>query len=152
MIGAVGFVGRDLFKSGQLLIDYAGERLQMSLHQDEARGRDICRGPPIPLTPDSTWGLTTPVSTEVGELNFVWDTGAPAVVMSKAAAAGVNLPPDAESTTFDTFIVGGKNLGPQHIEIWEMPFPPGMAGLIGYPIFRSHTICIDGPAQRLHIQ
>jgi predicted aspartyl protease len=151
-IGAVGFVGAGLFKSGQLVVDYSRKRLQISRPQGSGAARNVCRGQPVPLDTNSTWGLTTPVSTDVGELLFVWDTGAPAIVMSRSAATAVHLATDVDSAVFKKFVIGPRNFGPQRVDIWDMPTPAGMAGLIGHPFFQEHVVCVDGPGHRLLVE
>ncbi|HUG98256.1 MAG TPA: hypothetical protein VMQ83_03690 [Gammaproteobacteria bacterium] len=151
-IGAVGFVGMGLFKSGQLVVDYSRKRLQISQPQESGAPRNVCRGQPVPLVANSTWGLTTSVSTDVGELLFVWDTGSPAIVMSRSSATAVHVAADADNTVFKKFVLGRRNYGPQRIDIWDIPTPMGMAGLIGHPFFQKHVVCIDSPGLRLFIQ
>jgi len=151
-VGAVGFVGMGLFKAGQLLVDYSQRRLEISQPDSSGAVPSLCRGQPIALVADSTWGLTTAVGTDVGELQFVWDTGSPAMVMSRSMATEVGVAADVDSTVLKKFVIGGRNFGPQRVDIWDIPTPKGMAGLIGHPFFQSHVICVDGPAKALHIQ
>jgi hypothetical protein len=151
-IGAVGFLGMGLFKSGQLLVDYSRKRLQISQPQGSGAIRNVCRGQPVSLVADSTWGLTTSVSTDVGELLFVWDTGSPAIVMSRSTATAVHFATDVDSTIFKKFVIGRRNFGPQRIDIWDIPAPTGMAGLIGHPFFQTHVVCVDSPGLRLFIK
>ena len=56
-----------------------------------------------------------------------------------------------DRTEFEQFVIGGRNLGPQLIEIWDMPTPTGMAGLIGFPFFQQHALCFDYARLELHI-
>ena len=151
-LGAVGFVGLGLFKSGQLALDYSRKRLEISQPEGSGRTRDICRGQPAPLVANSKWGLTTPIATDVGELLFVWDTGSPAIAMSRSTAIALHLAKDADSTTLKKFVIGRRDFGPQRVDIWDMSTPPGMAGLIGHPFFEKHVVCVDGPRRRLFIQ
>jgi hypothetical protein len=151
-MGAVGFVGVGLFKSGQILVDYSRAKLTISLPQKKTGVvRNICRGQAIPFV-DRSWGLMTPVSTDVGELEFGLDTGAPAIVMSRSAATAAHLATDLDSAVLKKFVVGGRDFGPQRIEIWDIPTPTGMAGLIGQPFFQEHVLCFDYPRLTLHIQ
>jgi hypothetical protein len=151
-IGAVGFIGAGLFRSGQLVVDYPRKRLQISQPQGSGAVRNICHGQPISLVAGSTWGLTTRVGTEVGDLLFVWDTGSPAILMSRSTATAVNVATGTDRTVFRKFVIGRKNFGPQRVDVHDIPTPPGMAGLIGHTFFQQHVVCVDGPGHRLVIQ
>lgn len=150
-VGAVGFLGTGLFKSGQIRLDYSRTRLTISLPQSTGAVRNVCRGRAIPIVVNK-WGLTTPVGTDVGELQLGWDTGAPTVLMSRSAASAARLATDLDSTVFEKFVVGGKDFGPQRIDIWNIPLPAEIAGLIGHPFFQEHVVCFDYLRLTLHIQ
>ena len=81
-----------------------------------------------------------------------WDTGAPAILISKSAAISGHLAADLESIEFKKLVVAGKNFGPQHIQIWNIPLPTEIAGLIGHPFFREHRVCFDYSRLTLHIK
>ncbi|MEO8309282.1 MAG: hypothetical protein ABI616_14705 [Pseudomonadota bacterium] len=49
-------------------------------------------------------------------------------------------------------MVADRNFGPQRVEIWNIPLPKEIAGLIGHPFFQDHVVCFDYPAHALHIQ
>jgi hypothetical protein len=150
-VGAVGFVGTGLFKSGQIRVDYSRTRLTISLPQRTGALRNVCRGQPVPIVVNK-WGLTTAVSTDVGELQLGWDTGAPAILMSRSTAGAAHLATELDRTVFKKFVIGGRSFGPQRIEIWNIPLPTEIAGLIGHPFFQEHVVCFDYPRLTLHIQ
>jgi hypothetical protein len=150
-VGTVGFIGVGVFNSGQLLLDYSRMSLTISLPPTSGTMRNICHGRAVPLI-ERSWGLMTAVSTDVGELEFGLDTGAPTIVMSRSAATAAHLATDLDSTVFRKFVIGSKNFGHQQIDIWDMPTPTGMAGLIGHPFFLQHVLCFDYPRHTLHIQ
>ena len=150
-VGAVGFVGTGLFKSGQIRVDYSRARLTISLPQKTGEVRNVCRGQAVPIVVNK-WGLTTLVGTDVGELQLGWDTGAPAILMSRSTASAARLATDVDSAVFKKFVVGGRDFGPQHIEIWNIPLPTEIAGLVGHPFFQEHVICFDYRSLTLHIQ
>jgi hypothetical protein len=152
MVGALGFIGAGLFKSGQLRLDYPRTRLAFSLPSGTGVVRNICRGQKVPFVTNQ-YGFTTPVSTDIGELQLGWDSGSPAILVSQTAAAAAHLDPNLERTESKTFIVGGKDFGPQRIEIWNnIPLPKEIAGLIGYPFFQKHVVCFDYSKRMLHVQ
>ncbi len=150
-IGAVGFVGTGIFKSGQIRVDYPRTRLTISLPRQSGAVRNICRGPAVPIVVNP-FGLTTAVSTDLGELQMGWDSGTPTIAISRSTADAAHLAPDLEKTEFKKLEVGGKNFGPRQIEIWNIPLPAEIAGLIGHPFFEEHVICFDYPGLTLHIQ
>jgi len=150
-VGAVGFVGTGIFKSGQIRLDYSRTKLTISLPQRTGAVRNVCRGQSVPLVVNK-WGLTTLVNTDVGELQLGWDTGAPAMLISRSTSNAAHLATDLDSTEFKKFVVGGRDFGPQRIEIWNIPLPTEIAGLIGHPFFQDHVVCFNYPGLTLHIR
>jgi hypothetical protein len=151
-VGAVGFIGTGLLNAGQIRLDYLHQNLTISLPGKTGGVRNICTGKAVPFVV-TKYGFTTGVNTDFGELQLGWDTGAPAILISRSAATAARLSGDAESTVSEKFLVAGKNFGPQRIEIWDnMPLPPEIAGLIGHPFFQEHIVCFDYPGLRLHIR
>jgi hypothetical protein len=152
LVGALGFIGAGLFKSGQIRLDYPHTRLTLSLPGETGAVSNICRGRTVPFVTNE-YGFTTPVKTDVGELQLGWDTGSPVILLSQTAATTAHLEASLESTESRKFIVGGKDFGPQRIEIWNnIPLPKEIAGLIGHPFFQEHVVCFDYPKRRLHLQ
>jgi hypothetical protein len=150
-VGAVGFVGAGLFKLGQIKLDYSHEKLTISLPDGKRSRRNICRGQPVPIVVNQ-YGLTTAIDTDLGELHLGWDTGMPAIAISRSTAGAADLAADLERIEFKKFTVGGRNFGPQHIEIWNIPLPAEIAGLVGHPFFQSHVVCFDYAALALHVE
>ena len=149
---AVGFIGTGLLNAGQIRLDYLQKNLMISLPGKSGGVRNICKGKSVPFVVNK-YGFTTSVSTDIGELQLGWDTGAPAILISRSTATAARLSEDQESTVSERFVVAGKNFGPQRIEIWDnMPLPPEIAGLIGHPFFQEHIVCFDYPGLRLHIR
>lgn len=151
-VGAMGFIGTGLLKSGQLRVDYPRKEVTISLPGGTGELRKLCRGQPVPFVVNQ-YGFTTAVSTDIGDLQLGWDTGAPAILISQSTARAAHLTTGQESIMSDRFVVAGKDFGPQRIEIWNnMPLPPEIAGLIGHPFFQEHVVCFDYPGFKLHIQ
>ncbi len=152
MIGALGFIGSGLFKAGQIRLDYPRQRVTFSLPSVTGTVSDICQGAKVPFVTNQ-YGFTTPVMTDVGELQLGWDTGSPAILLSQTAAATAHLDATLKKMKFKKFVIGGKNFGPQSVEIWNnIPLPPEIAGLIGHPFFQKHVVCFDYPNRALHVQ
>jgi len=151
-VGAVGFIGTGLFKSGQIRLDYPRKKLTVSLPGKRGEVRNLCRGRPVPFVVNQ-YGFTTSVSTDIGELQFGWDTGSPSILISQSAASAAHLTTEGESIVSEKFLIAGENFGPQRIEIWNnIPLPREIAGLIGHPFFQEHIVCFDYPGLTLHIQ
>jgi hypothetical protein len=151
-IGAVGFIGTGLLGAGQIRLDYPHKNLSISLPGKKGGVRNICKGKAVPFVVNK-YGFTTGVSTDIGELQLGWDTGAPAILISRSTATAARLSGEQESAVSEKFLVAGNNYGPQRIEIWDnMPLPPEIAGLIGHPFFQEHIVCFDYPWHRLHIR
>lgn len=149
-LGAVGFVGAGLFKTGQIRVDYSRKKLTISLPDRSGVVGNICRGPAVPIAVNQ-FGLTTAVRTDIGELQWGWDTGMPGIAISRSTADAARLPA-ADSVVFETFTVGGGHFGPQRVEIWNIPLPKEIAGLVGHPFFEKHVVCFDYAALALHVR
>jgi hypothetical protein len=152
-VGAVGFVGTGLLNSGEVRLDYPRKRLTITLPAKTGKSRKLCRrGKSVPFVLNK-YGFTTSVNTDMGELQLGWDTGAPAILISRPAAVALQVPGDRENTVSQKFAIAGKDFGPQRIEIWDnIPLPPEIAGFVGHPFFLEHIVCFDYPAQQLRIQ
>jgi hypothetical protein len=151
-VGAVGFIGTGLLNSGQIRLDYPRKMLTISIPGADGQVRNLCRGKPIPFLLNK-YGFGTSVSTDIGELQLGWDTGAPAVLISASTATAARLPTDQESIVSKKFAIAGRNYGPQLIEVWRnIPLPPEIPGLIGHTFFEKRTVCFDYPRAKLHIQ
>ena len=152
VLGSVGFIGAGLFKSGQIQLDYPRRRVAFSLPSETGAVSNICQGVQVPFVTNQ-YGFTTPVMTDFGELQLGWDSGSPSVLLSQAAAATAHLDLNLKQLQSKKFIVGGKDFGPQRVEIWNnIPLPPEIAGLVGYPFFKKHVVCFDYPNLMLHVQ
>jgi hypothetical protein len=151
-VGAVGFIGTGLLNAGQIRLDYPRKKLTISIPGADGQVRNLCHGKPIPFLLNK-YGFGTSVSTDIGELQLGWDTGAPAILISATTAAAARLPTDQESIVSEKFVIAGRNYGPQLIEVWSnLPLPPEIPGLIGHPFFEKRIVCFDYPKAKLHIQ
>jgi hypothetical protein len=151
-VGAVGFIGTGLLNSGQIRLDYPRKRVTISLPGTAGKVRNLCRGEPIPFVLNK-YGFTTSVRTDIGELRLGWDTGAPAILIPESVAIAAQVSTNQGSIVSQEFVIGGKNFGPQRIEIWDnMPLPPEISGFVGHPFFERHIVCFDYPGSKLHIQ
>lgn len=150
--GAVGFIGTGLFRSGQVRLDYPRKRVAFSVPTAKGAINNICDGAALPFVTNQ-YGWTTPVKTDFGVVQFGWDTGSPAILMSSMAAATAHMDATSKKVKSRTFLIGGIDYGPQNIEIWNnIPLPPEIPGLIGYPFFKRHVVCYDYANSLLHVR
>ena len=151
-VGSVGFIGTGLFKSGQIRLDYPRRHVTFSLPNEAGTVSDICRGVQIPFVTNQ-YGFTIPVMTDVGVLQFGWDSGSPAILLSQTTAVTARVDANLKNLQSRKFIIGGRDFGPQRIEIWNnIPLPKEIGGLIGYPFFKEHVVCFDYSKRMLHVQ
>jgi hypothetical protein len=150
-VGAVGFIGTGVLEAAQIRLDYPRTRLTISLPDKSKAAKTICRGMRVPLVPNQ-YGFTIPVDTDVGILQLGWDTGTPANIISRTRATAAGLGSDVKDTVFKKLVIGHRDFGPQSIEIWDIPLPTEIAGLIGHPFFAKHVVCFDFAASAVHVE
>lgn len=150
--GAHGFAGRGLFLDRKIVIDYQRQELTIVTPDVPAKQQPSCRGREIPLITGRDWGVATKAKTEIGDIVFVWDTGAPANIIFKKRtdAANLNLP-EYDALTLDQLSFGGHEFGPANFYVRDFEGPP-FDGFIGYAFFVDHVVCIDFPGDRLLIR
>lgn len=104
---------------------------------------------------DPTWN-GEPVSkarTDIGELTFVWDTGAPMSFIQAALAAKIDSGPLAKDRTVTrSFALGNKDFGPLELRAMTFVQPEGVDGFIGYDFFARHKVCVDFPDRAFWIE
>lgn len=153
--GTYGHVGRGLFDSGKLIVDYKNERITILPTDAPDEDQAACSGIEVPIeTEKASLGLATKVRTDIGELYAVWDTGAGGNIMLKRTtdAAGLSLNARDKFRT-DTFEMNGHEFGPVRMNVWDVPaFPPDLHTLLGYWFFADKIVCIDFPRNRLLVQ
>ena len=153
--GTYGRVGRGLFESGKLVIDYQNERLTIIPLDAPKADQSICHGIELPLaTEKESLGLTTRVETDIGELYAVWDTGAPGNIMPKRTtdAAGLTLQARDRFET-ERFVINGHEFGPIRMNVWDVPaLPPDLQALLGYWFFSDKVVCVDFLRDSLYVQ
>jgi hypothetical protein len=150
--GAVGFIGTGPFRSGQVKLDYPKRRVSFAVPKEMGTVTNICDGAALPFVTNQ-YGWTTPITTDFGVVQFGWDTGSPAILMSTMAAEKARMDTNAKKVKSKKFLLGGRDYGPQNIEIWSnIPLPPEIPGLIGFPFFKRHVVCYDYANSLLHIR
>lgn len=93
---------------------------------------------------DPAWNgeAVSKAGTDVGELTFVWDTGAPmSFIQAKLGLASTK-----------TLLLAGRDFGPLQLRSMAFVQPEGVDGFIGYDFFAQHRVCIDFPGRAFWIQ
>lgn len=151
--GAYGFVGPGLFKDHALVVDYHKEELRIISKDGLDAQQSSCRGHEIPLMAESNSdiGVLGLAKTEIGDIRFVWDTGAPAniILKDRTDAAKLDLP-EYEELTLTKLSFGGHDFGPASFFVRDFKIPP-FDGLIGFPFFEKYVVCFDFPGNRLFV-
>jgi hypothetical protein len=153
--GTYGRVGRGLFDEGRLVVDYQNELLTILPGDAVKEDQRACSGVEIPLEAEKkSLGLTTRVTTDIGEMFAVWDTGARGNIMLKKTTDAAGLRLDArDKFQTETFEMNGHEFGPVRMNIWDIPvLPPDLNTILGYWFFADKVVCVDFPDKRLLIQ
>ena len=89
-------------------------------------------------------------SDQLNRQGFTGKTGQVASLDQGLLAVGIG--PDLKITQFKKLAVGQRDFGPQTIEIWDIPLPPEIAGLMGHPFFMEHVVCFDYAGSFMQIE
>ena len=149
--GTQGFIGTEFFQGYALVLDYPQHLITLIPESTQPASQRACRGQIIPLDHSVTWGLVSHADTDAGDLLFVWDTGAPALILVKSNAQAAHVDTAHKPVTFNHFRMSGHDFGPLQFQVWDFPAPPGMAGIIGYDFFKDHVVCVDFPHDRIRV-
>ena len=105
------------------------------------------------MMPGSDAGVLTMAKTEIGDIRFVWDTGAVPNIILKSRADGENLElSDRNTVTLNQIAFGEHEFGPIEFKVWDFPITPPFDGFIGHEFFKNHIVCVDFPGDRLLIR
>ncbi len=150
-VGQQGFFGTALLKSYRVVLDYPHRRITL-IPPRVALGHSAgCRGTVVPFSSNWHGEPATEVDTDLGRLVAWWDTGSPALVLSKRFAREAGSRVTEGAVTTQRLTLGGTDFGPAKFEIWDVALPPGFDGFIGYHFFATHVVCMDFPGKRLLI-
>jgi hypothetical protein len=150
--GTQGSIGTGLFKGYKLVLNYRQHLLTLIPRDSARKSQHSCRGQMIPLVRSVNWGLVSSAHTEGGDALFVWDTGAPGLVMVKANAPAIHVHVSQDTVSLNHFEMNGHEFGPLIFNVWDFPAPPGMVGMLGYDFFRDHTVCIDFAGEQVFVR
>ncbi len=151
-VGAVGFLGIGYLRDYQVVIDYADQRVTLDSAGASGDQKSECSGAAVPLIQGQDWGIATKLVTEIGEVDLVWDTGAPMNVLfrKRTAASGIDKA-EGDKLSLSSIQARGQEIGPATFEILDWGMPP-FDGFIGHDFFAENVVCIDFPNQTLFVQ
>lgn len=153
-LDAYGFIGRGLFETFKIVIDYQLQELTIIPPDASVELQSACQGKEILLVQGQDWGLVSNADTDIGEVVFVWDTGAPfSVVFKKRTDVGDLGYAKGDTLTLEQFNLNGHQFGPAKFEVldWGDDLPP-FDGFIGYDFFAKNAVCIDFPGNRIIVK
>ncbi len=146
--GGEGYIGPALIRSYKLVVDY-GRRSMTFIPNDiknpEAFG---CSGTEIRFDPDMGGEPITKVSSDLGDHRFVWDTGAPAMIVRKGLVAERGAATDGNLYVSSKFKIGSEDFGPMRLHMFDFGEPAEVSGYIGYDFFAANVVCIDMSGKR----
>lgn len=139
-----GRMGRSLFTSHRLELDYRRKTLRLD---------SACAGHRVAFDPAWEGEPVSKATTDIGDLTFVWDTGAPMSFVQASLARKIDsgVAPHGSVVT-KTLALSGKDFGPLSLRAMEFVQPEGIDGFIGYDFFAKHTVCVDFPGRAFWIQ
>ena len=114
----LGRLGRSLFTSHRLELDYRGKTMRID---------SACAGHRVAFDPAWEGEAVSKVTTDIGELSFVWDTGAPMSFIQAASARKIDSHVAAKGTVVTkTLAMAGKDFGPLALRAMEFVQPEGL--------------------------
>ena len=148
----VGYIGAALVRDFKLVVDY-GQRSMTFIPNDtpdpEMHG---CIGSEVPFDPTMGGEPITKTVTDLGELVFVWDTGAPMSLVRKSLVRARGFTPDGLYIRSSKFGLGGEDFGPMQLRLFDFAEPAEVDGFLGHDFFAHHVVCIDLGAKRFFVR
>lgn len=154
----VGNLGRKFFKHMNLLFDV--QKSKMIVTNDFGRlkdyGYNLKMFSKVPFTSHRN-GVLFKVNTDVGELNFMIDTGATHSFIHEYLCSNIqNKKCDSRGLPFirsDKFFIGRKDFGGQNLYLLKMtPHLNDIGGVLGMDFIKNHIVYIDFVNDTLYIQ
>jgi hypothetical protein len=139
-----GRLGRSLVTAHRLELDYQRKTMRLDA---------ACAGHRVAFDPAWEGEAVSRATTDIGDLTFVWDTGAPMSFIQAALARKIDRGVAANGPVVTkTLALSGKDFGPFELRAMEFVQPEGIDGFIGYDFFAKHTVCVDFPGRAFWIQ
>lgn len=141
----LGRLGASLFASSH--------RLELDYQKKTMRIDSTCVGHRVEFDPKWNGAPVSKARTDIGELTFFWDTGAPMSFIQAALAVkmGSSLAVKGRTAT-KTFVLGDKDFGPLQLQAMTFVQPEGVDGFIGHDFFARHKVCVDFPGRAFWIE
>jgi len=150
--GGAGYIGPALVRSFKLVVDY-DRRLMTFIPNDVKNPKAYgCFGTEIRFDSDMGGEPITRVKSDLGEQRFVWDTGAPMMIVRKSLVSAHGVVPDGPLFQSTKFKLGRKDFGPMQLHMFDFGEPAEVDGYIGYDFFAKNVVCIDLRGQRFLVR
>lgn len=148
----VGYIGAELIQSVKLVIDYGQNVMTLIPGESPSAREQGCYGTEVPFVAGLEIQPTTNVSTDLGDLVFVWDTGAPMSIVRSSTAENQKLMDDGLHVDNQQFKLAGEDFGPQQLRLLDFVEPVEVDGFVGHDFFANHVVCVDFMAQRFLVR
>jgi hypothetical protein len=106
----------------------------------------------VPFLPEWDGAPVTKAQTDLGDLTFVWDTGAPISIIRKARIEETHTQAVNQVIRTERFFLNGTDFGPLELRPLEFSQPAGTDGFVGTNFFAQHVVCVDFPGKRFLIR
>jgi hypothetical protein len=147
-----GYIGAALVRSFKLVVDYGRRSMTFIPGQSSEAERHGCHGTEIPFDPAMGGEPVARAVTDLGELVFVWDTGAPMSLVRDSVVKARGVTPDGLYISSNRFQMGGEDFGPMRLRLFSFSEPAEVDGFIGHDFFAKHVVCIDLAGKRLLVR
>jgi hypothetical protein len=150
--GGSGYIGPAFVRSFKLVVDYG--RRQMTFIPNDIRKFKAygCFGTEIRFDPDMGGATITKVKSDFGEHRFIWDTGAPMMIVRRSLIAARGIVPGGDFLQSKEFKLGREDFGPMQLYMFDFGEPAEVDGYIGYDFFAKNVVCIDMRGKRFFVR
>ena len=135
-------IGRDFLRQfSPVVVDYPNKRFEL---YQEADVTQVCGPRTAELTFDADGFWISTVTTDIGPLRLIWDTGARgASFIQDKLVAERNLPVADDAYLTRKFVLGDLDLGPIELVPISLDGVAALDGLIGISVFAAYRVCFD---------
>jgi hypothetical protein len=151
-VGQQGYIGPSLLDTYQIVLDYRARKITLIPPGTQRIERAGCSGVVVPFLPEWDGAPVTKAQTDLGDLTFVWDTGAPVSIIRKARIEQTHTKTAIQVIRTERFFLNGTDFGPLELRPLEFSQPPGADGFVGTNFFAQHVVCVDFPGKRFLIR
>lgn len=148
----MGHIAAAALQGYKILLDYRQLRMTLFPAGSESAARNGCTGAAVSYLPQWNGEPVTKAATDLGDLTLVWDTGAPFSLLHKSKVATDAKAVAAGRYRSGKFTIGGSNLGPLDVLLFDFDPPRGVDGFVGFSFLARHAICIDYAGKQLLVR